>query len=72
MPKICFQVIWEDLGGLKMKQGGWPCGVVVGFTHSALAARGSRVRIPGADLVPLIKPCCGVIPHKIEEDWHRC
>ena len=33
-----------------------------------MAARGSRVQIPGADLAPLIKPYCGSIPHKIEED----
>ena len=25
-----------------------------------------------ADLALLIKPCCGRVPHKVEEDWHRC
>ena len=29
---------------------GWPGGTVVKFTRSALAALGSLVRIPGADL----------------------
>ena len=28
--------------------------------------------ILGADLALLVKPCCGGILHKIEEDWHRC
>ena len=46
--------------------------VVVKFTRSTLAAQGSWVQIPGMDLALLIKPCCGGIPHKIEEDWHRC
>ena len=23
------------------------------------------------DLAPLLEPCCGGIPHKIEEDWQR-
>ena len=29
-----------------------------------------QVQIPGADIALLIKPCCGGVPHKIEEDWH--
>ena len=29
---------------------GWPGGTAVQFTHSALAARGSPIRIPSADL----------------------
>ena len=44
--------------------GGWPDGVVGKFTRSALAAQGLQVRIPGVDLAPLIKPCCGGIPHR--------
>ena len=51
---------------------GWPSGVVVKFLHSASATQGSRVQILGTDLALLIKPCCCGIPHKIEEDWHRC
>ena len=36
---------------LKMgKMRGWPAGLVVKFTHSALAAWSSWVQIPGADL----------------------
>ena len=56
----------------KMKHGGWPGGVVVKFTHAPLAAWGFQVQIPGAYPTPLIGPGCGSIPHKIEEDWHRC
>ena len=53
-----------------MKENG--AGVVVGFQHSTLAARGLQVQIPGTDLEPLIKPHCGGITHKLEEDWHSC
>ena len=31
-------------------------GIAVKFMHSASAARGSSVRIPGVDLAPLVKP----------------
>ena len=48
--------------------GGRPGGIVVTFMHSALAARGSQVRILGMDLALLVKPCGGSIPHKTEED----
>ena len=51
---------------------GQPSGIVVKFACSTLAARGSQVQIPGTDLALLIKPCCSGIPHKVEEDWHRC
>ena len=37
--------------------GGQAGGASVEFTHSALAARGSPVRILGADMAPLGKPC---------------
>ena len=47
-------------------------GTVVKFANSASAAGGLQVQMPGADLAPLIKPCCGSIPNKIEEDLHRC
>ena len=39
---------------------------------SALAAQGSQVPTSGTDLVLLVKPCCGSILPKIEENWHRC
>ena len=51
---------------------GWPGVIVVKFVHSTLAARDLHVQILGADLASLIKPCCRSIPHKIEEDLHRC
>ena len=56
---------------LKLKNenfGGWPSGVVVKFVCSASAAHGSRVQT----YILLIKPCCGGVPSKIEEDGHRC
>ena len=43
-------------------------GVVVKVTHSASVAHCSQVWIPGMALAPLIKPCCGGFPHKIEEN----
>ena len=49
-----------------------PSGVVVEFVHSALVALGSQVQILSVDLALLVKPCCGGVPQKIEEDWHRC
>ena len=54
---------------------GRPGGIAVKFTHSrsALTARGSQVRIPGTDVAPLGKPCCGKHPtYKAEEDGHGC
>ena len=41
---------------------GWPGGEVVKFAHSASAAQDSLVRIPGADMAPLGKSCCGRHP----------
>ena len=38
----------------------------------ALVAWSLQVWISGTDLAPLVKPLCGGIPQKIEEDWHRC
>ena len=44
---------------------------MVKCTRSALAAWGSLVRIPGTDMAPLVKPCCGRHPtYKVEEDGH--
>ena len=52
---------------------GRPGGVAVQLPHSALAAQGSLVQIPGVDMVPLGKPCCGRhLTYKVEEDGHRC
>ena len=48
-----------------------PGGIVVEFACSASAGQSSQVQILGTDLALLIRPCCGSISHKIEEDWHR-
>ena len=48
-------------------------GALVKFAHSASAAQGLPVWIPGTDLAPLVKPCCGRRPtYKVEEDGHGC
>ena len=50
---------------------GWPHGTAVKFAHFTLVARGSPVRLLGADMVPLGKPCCGRRPtYEVEEDGH--
>ena len=50
----------------------WPSGTAVKFTHSALVARGSLVRIWVQTYALLIKPRCGRHPiYKIEEEGHR-
>ena len=55
---------------LRIIYSGWPSGTAVEFTYSASAA---WVWIPGADVVPLGRPCCGRRPtYKVEEDEHRC
>ena len=58
---------------VKPATGGRPRGAVVKFTHSASAARGLPICIPGADMALLGKPCCGRRPtYKVEEDGHGC
>ena len=53
--------------------GGRPGGPVVKFAHSASTAHGLPIRIPGTDVAPLGKPCCGGRPtYKVKEDGHGC
>ena len=60
---IQFKKWVKDMNSQFIKQrrwnGGWPGGMVVKFAHCALAAQGSLVQIPRADLALLIKPRCG-------------
>ena len=53
--------------------GGRPGGTAVKCARSALAARGSPLWIPGADMAPLGTLCCGRRPtYKVEEDGCVC
>ena len=57
----------------KWKDWSWPGGTAVKPAHSASVARGSAVRIPGADMAQLGKSCCGRrATYKVEEDGHGC
>ena len=54
---------------LKSISWGWPSGIVVKFTHSALKAWGSWVQIPGADLHTAHQATLWRHPtYKIDED----
>ena len=44
---------------------------MVKFTRSASAAQGSHVRIPGVNMVSLVKPCCGRRPTNSRGRWTR-
>ena len=58
---------------MKKNRKGQPGGAAVKFTHSGSVAQGSPVWIPGVDLDSgLSKHAVASIPHKIEEDGHRC
>ena len=58
---------------VKNNSGGRPGGAAVKGAHSTLAAWGSPVWIPDADMALLGKPCCGRRPtYKVEEDGHGC
>ena len=58
---------------IKPGPGSRPSGAAVKCAPSASVASGSPVWIPGADMAPLGKPCCGSRPtYKIEEDGHGC
>ena len=52
---------------------GRPGSAAVKCARSALVAQGSLLRIPGVDMAPLRRPCCGRCPtYKVEEDGHGC
>ena len=58
---------------LKNEVWGRPSVSAVKFARSDPVALGSPVRIPGADMAPFGKPCCGRHPtYKVEEDGHGC
>ena len=73
---LLIQIFGSPLGRMQncyqMSTLGPPGDAVVKFTHSASMSWGSLVRIPGADMAPLGRPCCGRRPtYKVEEDGHR-
>ena len=76
--KSCGFLYWHhqinmSLDFTKTSVRGQPGGIAVKCAHSALAAWGSPVQIPGADMAPLGKPCCGRRPtYAVEEDGHGC
>ena len=72
---VFFKIFWRLSSAFKrFSAGGWPSGTAVKFAHSASAAQGLLVQIPGADMALIgKKPCCGGWPmYKVEEDGHGC
>ena len=62
--------LWGQFFKIEENQG-QPSGTAVKCAHSTLAAWGSLVWIPGVDMAPLVKPCCGSPPSsKVKEDGH--
>ena len=56
----------------KLCNRGWPGGIVVKFARSTLAAQGSQVQIPRADLHTAHQAMLWQHPtYKTEEDWHQ-
>ena len=54
------------------KKRGWPGGTAVKCTHSALAARHSLVGSQVWTWHRLANHAVAAVPHKAEEDGHRC
>ena len=51
---------------------GWPSGIVVKLVHSASAALGSEVQIPGVDLHATYQAMLWwCLIDKVEEDWEQ-
>src|SRR3712207_1453505 len=61
----------ENMRSEKSQTWGQSRGIVARFVRPASVAQGLQVQILGTDLVLLIKPRCGSIPHKTEEDWQQ-
>ena len=54
---VCLHLIFFLMSKKTLR--GWPGGTAVNCVCSALAALRSLGWIPGADMAPLGKPCCG-------------